>query len=33
MSKLSLEIIHPNNTDVNNIFASMERKYAGRAAT
>ncbi|WP_413503904.1 hypothetical protein [Serratia grimesii] len=33
MSKLSLEIIHPNNADVNNIFAMMERKYAGRTAT
>ena len=33
MARLNLEIIHPNNADVNNIFASMERKYAGRAAT
>ncbi|CAI1057221.1 Uncharacterised protein [Serratia ficaria] len=33
MARLNLEIIHPNNADVNNIFAMMERKYAGRPAT
>ena len=33
MAKLNVEIIHPQNADVNAIFAQMERKYADRKLT
>jgi hypothetical protein len=29
MARLNVEIINPKNADVNNIFAQIERKYAG----
>lgn len=33
MAKLNVEIIHPQNADVNAIFSQMERKYANRKLT
>ncbi|OMQ22176.1 hypothetical protein [Serratia oryzae] len=33
MARLNVEVTNPLNADVNNIFAQMERKYAGRALT
>lgn len=33
MSKLNVEIIHPQNTDVNAALAEIERKYRGKPAT
>ncbi|VXD05846.1 conserved hypothetical protein [Enterobacterales bacterium 8AC] len=33
MARLNVEITNPKNADVNNIFAQIERKYAGRRLT
>ena len=33
MAKLSVEIIHPKNADVNGVLAEVERKYARKPAT
>lgn len=33
MAKLSVEIIHPKNADVNRVLAEMERKYFGKKCT
>lgn len=33
MAKLSVEIIHPKNADVNGVLAEIERKYAGKRVT
>jgi hypothetical protein len=33
MSRLSVEIIHPKNADVNGVLAEIERKYAGKRVT
>lgn len=33
MSRLNVEIIHPQNADVNAALAEIERKYRGKPAT
>lgn len=33
MARLNVEIIHPKNEQVNQIFAEMERKYSGKQLT
>lgn len=33
MARLNVEIIHPQNSEVNAILAEIERKYRGKAAT
>jgi hypothetical protein len=33
MSRLSVEIIHPKNAEVNGVLAEVERKYAGKKCT
>jgi len=33
MSRLNVEIIHPQNADVNNVLTAIERKYAHKPAT
>ena len=33
MSRLSVQIIHPKNADVNSVLAEIERKYASKRVT
>lgn len=33
MSRLNVEIIHPQNAEVNAVLAEIERKYRNKAAT
>lgn len=33
MPRLSVEIVHPKNADVNGVLAEIERKYSGKKCT